>query len=110
MEISAVGWVLRFRRWLDVDLQQQYASLRNMLVGVALNDTRDTPKWKFTKSKPFTVNSMYKNSFKHSWKVRIPLMIKVWFRLIWHNATATKHNMKKKSGLVTILVDFVLKM
>jgi hypothetical protein len=35
-------------------------------------------------------------SFKHLWKSRKPLKIKIWFWLIWHNAIATKDNMKRR--------------
>jgi hypothetical protein len=36
-------------------------------------------------------------SFRHLWKSRIPLKIKVWLWLIWHNAIATKDNLLKRN-------------
>jgi hypothetical protein len=35
-------------------------------------------------------------SFKHLWKAKIPLKIKIWLWLIWHNAIATKNTMFAK--------------
>jgi len=35
-------------------------------------------------------------SFKHLWKAKIPLKIKIWFWLIWHNAIPSKDNMKRR--------------
>jgi hypothetical protein len=35
-------------------------------------------------------------SFKHLWKSKIPLKIKVWIWLIWHNAIATKDTMTER--------------
>jgi hypothetical protein len=49
-------------------------------------------------------HQMYKNlcsngvdqSFKHLWKAKLPLKIKIWLWLIWHNAIASKDNMSKR--------------
>jgi hypothetical protein len=73
---------------------------------VALNDTPDKPVWKYTKSGLFTVKSLYTKlssmgvdrSIKHFWKAKLPLKIKIWLWLIWHNAIASKDNMKKRLG------------
>jgi hypothetical protein len=50
----------------------------------------DIPVWDWTKSVQFTVKSVYKDLssagidryFKHLWKIKIPLKIKVWLWLI----------------------------
>jgi hypothetical protein len=73
---------------------------------VALNNTPDKPIWKFTKSSFFNVKSLYTKlssvgvdrSFKHLWKAKLPLKIKIWLWLIWHNAIASFDNMKKEDG------------
>jgi hypothetical protein len=36
-------------------------------------------------------------SFKHLWKSKISLKIKIWLWLIWHNAIATKDNLLKRN-------------
>jgi hypothetical protein len=97
-------WNLSFRRWLTVDLQEQMRELRNILCTVALSEEMDKPIWQCEKNGKFSVKSVYKNicsngvdrSFKHLWKAKIPLKIKIWLWLIWHNAIATKDNMLRR--------------
>jgi hypothetical protein len=106
IEMCDKNWNLTFRRWLEPMLQNQLGILRSQLFSVALNDTPDKPIWKYTKSGFFTVKSLYTNlssmgvdrSFKHPWKAKLPLKIKIWLWLIWHNAIASKDNMKKRLG------------
>jgi hypothetical protein len=58
----------------------------------------------WTKNGQFTVKFMYKGFpkagidifFKHLWKAKISLKIKVWLWLIWHNAIATKDTMGER--------------
>jgi hypothetical protein len=38
-------------------------------------------------------------SFRHLWKSKIPLKIKIWLWLIWHNAIATKDNLLERNCL-----------
>jgi hypothetical protein len=98
------NWRLSFRRWLSVDLQNQMRELNNILCTMALSSSKDKPIWKWTKNGKFSVKSVYKHlcsngldrSFKHLWKAKIPLKIKVWLWLIWHNAIASKDNMIKR--------------
>ena len=93
------------RRWLDTELQRQFAHMRSLLTSVALSSGRDAPKWRFTKTGKSMVKSLYDRlssvgldrSFKHLWKAKIPLKIKIWLWLIWHNAIATKDNMVKRN-------------
>jgi hypothetical protein len=85
-----------------VDLQEQLRYLRNILRIVALSAENDKPIWKWSKNGQF--KSMYMNicsngvdrTFKHQWKAKIPLKIKIWLWLIWHNAIATKDNMLRR--------------
>ena len=76
-----------------------------MLLPVEVNDEgEDTPIWVRNNEKKFTVKSVYNHlfdmyldrSFKHLWKGKIPLKIKIWFWLVWHNVIATKDNMIKR--------------
>jgi hypothetical protein len=48
-------------------------------------------------------------SFKHLWKAKIPLKIKVWLWLIWHNAIASKDNMIKRGWGEILNASFVIK-
>jgi hypothetical protein len=69
-----------------------------MLDTVNLFSGNDIPIWDWNKSAKFLVKFVYKDlssyridrSFKHLWKAKIPLKIKIWLWLIWHNAIATK--------------------
>ncbi|PNT70202.1 hypothetical protein BRADI_2g07627v3, partial [Brachypodium distachyon] len=96
---------LTFRRWLGPDLQLQLTKLHDLIWGVALNEERDRPKWKWSKSGIYTVKSMYEQLcnggrdrlFRHLWKAKLPLKIKIWLWLIWHNAIATKDNMIRRN-------------
>jgi hypothetical protein len=57
--------------------------------GCVENDT-DKPKWKYTKNGIFLVKSLYEKlsaigvdrSFKHLWKSKLPLKIKIWLWFI----------------------------
>jgi hypothetical protein len=61
----------------------------------------------------FSVKSLYKQlwsnevdgSFRHPWKSKIPLKIKVWQWLIWHNAIPRKDNMLKRNWTKTLFVN-----
>jgi hypothetical protein len=44
------------------------------------------------------------------WKSKIPLKIKLWLWLIWHDAIATKDNLLKRIGLVIPSANFVPQM
>lgn len=107
-------WHLNFRRWLDPILQMELNALHDRLWGVALNEEPDRPKWKWTKSGIYFVKSLYENlawggkdrSFRHLWKAKIPLKIRVWLWLIWHNAIATKDNMTKRNWVGDTICRF----
>jgi hypothetical protein len=81
---------------------------------VRLSQDKDTPRWKWSKNGKFTVKSVYKHlckngmdrSFKHLWKSKIPLKIKVWLWLIWHNAIATRDNLLKRNWTGDSLCQF----
>jgi hypothetical protein len=83
-------WRLSFRRWMSTNLQEQWDGLLNILNQGTLTDAMDRPIWKWTKNGQFTVKSLYKKlcknvidrSFKHLWKSKLPLKIKVWLWLI----------------------------
>jgi hypothetical protein len=103
-EAAARGWLFSYRRWLSADLIIQEAKLREKLDNVTLVPEDDIHVWDWTKSGLFTVKSVYKDisslgidrSFKHLWKSKIPLKIKVWLWLIWHNAIVTKDIMSER--------------
>lgn len=103
-ELAHRRWQLSFRRWLDEQAQDELRSLRDKLMEVGLNEQPDLPIWKWSKSEKFTVKPMYDmltntgptRSSTHLWKARIPLKIKIWLWLIWHNAIATKDNVERR--------------
>jgi hypothetical protein len=45
-------------------------------------------------------------SFEQLSKAKFPLKIKIWLWLIWHNAIATKDNMKKRGWVGNYLCQF----
>jgi hypothetical protein len=51
-------------------------------------------------------NNGIDRSFRHLWKSRIPLKIKIWLWLIWHNAIATKDNLIKRNWAGNLLCQF----
>lgn len=104
-EAAVVGWRFTYRRWLTPDLIIQEAGLLHLMNQVNLTQEKKSPRWKWSKSGKFTVKSVYKHvcrngmdrSFRHLWKSKIPLKIKVWLWLIWHNVIATKDNLLKRN-------------
>jgi hypothetical protein len=104
-DAAAHGWNFSFRRYLSPELTAQVHGLLGIVRQVNLSHERDRPVWKWTKNGIFSVKSMYNHlcrhgrarSFKHLWKSRIPLKIKIWLWLIWHNAIATKDNLLKRN-------------
>jgi hypothetical protein len=104
-EAAAMGWRFSYKRWLSPDLIIQEAGLSQLMTQTHLSQDNDSPRWKWSKKGNFTVKSVYKKisggvmdrSFRHLWKSRIPLKIKVWLWLIWHNAIATKDNLLKRN-------------
>jgi hypothetical protein len=45
-------------------------------------------------------------TFKHPWKSKISLKIKVWMWLIWHDAIATKDNLLKNNWQGNAICQF----
>jgi hypothetical protein len=104
VEAAGRGWLFTYRRWLSADLLIQDTKLRERVESISLVPEDDIPVWDWTKNGQFAVKSVYKDisnsgierSFKHLWKSKIPLKIKVWLWLIWHNAIATKNIMSER--------------
>jgi hypothetical protein len=69
--------------------------------------------WKCTKCGKFSDKSVYKHlcsngihrSFHHLWS-KIPLKIKIWLWLIWHNAISTKDNLIRRNWTRSPLCQF----
>jgi hypothetical protein len=100
-------WHFDYRRQLAPDIQIQLVRMRIMLDPIRLSDEEDIPIWDWTKNAQFSVKSVYKDlssfgidrSFKHLWKAKIPLKIKIWLWLIWHNSIPTKDTMIERGWL-----------
>jgi hypothetical protein len=103
-EAARRDWFFTYRRWLSAELLIQDGEMRDKLHRITLTQDNDCHVWDWIKNKQFTVKSVYKDlfsagidrSFKHLWKAKIPLKIKVWLWLIWHNAIATKDTMTER--------------
>jgi hypothetical protein len=87
------------------DLTVQVHGLLGIVRQTVLSQEKDKPFRKWTKNDIFSVKSMYKHlcmngtdrSFRHLWKSKIPLKIKTWLWLIWHNAIATKDKLLERN-------------
>jgi hypothetical protein len=83
----------------------QVHGLLEIVRQTVLTQGKDKRFWKWTKNVIYSVKSMYNHlcrnetdrSFKHLWKNKIQLKIKIWLWLIWHNAIATKDDLLKRN-------------
>jgi hypothetical protein len=113
-DAATLNWSFSFRRWMYPDLALQIHGLCHIVAQTVLNDEPDKPFWKWTKSGKFTVSSVYKHlcgcgmdrTFKHLRKSEIPLKIKVWLWIIWHDAIATKDNTLKRNWQGNAICQF----
>jgi hypothetical protein len=109
---AAMGWMFTFKRWLTPDLILQRDGLLSLLNQINNLSQEKDEKW--AKGGKFTVKSVYKHlcsneidrSFRHLWKSKIPLKIKIWLWLIWHNAIATKDNLIRRNWTGSPLCQF----
>jgi hypothetical protein len=92
---------IRFKVRLYGLIRDQWYELASKLNNVILSDDRDVPVWKWTKSKKFTVKSVYEfltkddcgNSFFRVWRSKLPEKIKIFMWLAEQKAVLTKDNM-----------------
>jgi len=99
------NWRLSFRRWLDARLQEQWRMLSDLFHSCALNDDEDSPIWRWEKTGLFSVKTIYSHLCSNEvgthhndiWNAKIPLKIKIWMWLIYHNAIQTKDNLLKRN-------------
>lgn len=107
------GWLMTCRRWFTNEQNRQLMKLRDFLDNVRLSQNDDGHIWLWNKKGRFTVKTMHAHisdvgpnrSFRHLWKAKLPLKIKIWLWLIWHNAIATKYNMVKRKWVGVLYVD-----
>jgi hypothetical protein len=112
---ASSGWQFTYRRWLSDDLQAQKIKLRELLDMITLVPEDDIPVWDWTKNVQFAVKSVYKDLssagidifFKHLWKTKIPLKIKVWLWLICVMPLLQKIPWLKEDGQEILDVSFV---
>jgi hypothetical protein len=70
---------------MDVDVVMQIHGPTQIMFLTILSEEPDKPFWKWAERGKFTVNSIYKHlcgcgldrTFKHQWKSKIPLKIKI---------------------------------
>jgi hypothetical protein len=104
-DAAAMNWNFSFRRWMTPDISVQIHELTQIMAQTVLTDEHDKPVWKWTKGGKFSVKSVYNHlcgngldkSFKHLWKSKIPLKIKIWLWVIWHNAISIKDNLLRRN-------------
>jgi hypothetical protein len=106
-EAAQKDWQFDYRRQLAPDIQIQLVGMRILLDPISLTNGEDIPIWDWNKNAQFSVKSIYKDlssyvidrSFKHLWKAKILLKIKIWLWMIWHNAIPTKDTMTERGWL-----------
>jgi hypothetical protein len=105
-DAAAMNWsFFSFRRWMTPDIALQIHGLTHIMAQTTLNNDPDKPFWKWTKVGNFSMKSVYDHlcgsgmdrTFKNLSKNKIPLKIKIWLWMIWHNAIATKDNLLKRN-------------
>jgi hypothetical protein len=85
LDAANMNWNFSFRRWMTPDIAWQIHGLNQIMSQTVLTDVQDKPYSKWTKSGKFSVKSVYNHlcsngmdrSFKHLWKSKIPLKIKI---------------------------------
>jgi hypothetical protein len=63
-EVTDRGWVVSFRNSLPPVIRHQWYMLAAHLNSIQLNNEKDRPIWKWTKSKKFSVKSVYEHLTK----------------------------------------------
>jgi hypothetical protein len=104
-EAAALNSRFSFKRWMAPDVAMQIHGLTQIMSQTNLSVEPNKPFWKWAKGGKFSVNSVYKplrgcgldRTFKHLRKIKIPLKIKIWLWLIWHDAVVTKDNLLKRN-------------
>jgi hypothetical protein len=102
---------LIFRRRLFGVGAKMLEDLKKDCEDYCLEDSKDMPSWILDK-KGFSVKSLYmkfkqntiRKSYWFIWKAKIPQRIKVFLWLILENKILSKENLKKKSGMVMLIV------
>ena len=102
--LSTIPLNVSFRRALIGDRLRKWIFLVTEVVTYSLNDQNDTFVWLLNKTKQFTVSSMYNNIMRNeglptsctSWKLKIPLKIKVFLCYLKQGIILTKDNLTKR--------------
>jgi hypothetical protein len=104
-DVAAAGWVIRFRIRLPPMLREMWYELAAHLNTIEMNGESDRPLWKWTKSKKFSVKSIYNhitrmdngNAYKSIWKTKIPEKVRIFMWLVAQKSILTKENMIKRN-------------
>jgi hypothetical protein len=98
------GWVIQFKIRLNGIIRDQWYDLARKLNNATLNDEDEIALWRWSKSKSFTVKSVYEhltsngsgNDYRSAWKARIPEKTKLFMWLVEHKSILTKDNMLRR--------------
>jgi hypothetical protein len=98
------GWVIQFKIRLNGIIRDQWYDLARKLNNATLNDEDEIALWRWSKSKSFTVKSVYEhltsngsgNDYRSTWKARIPEKTKLFMWLVEHKSILTKDNMLRR--------------
>lgn len=106
-------WSIPFKRSLGFEEFMRWENLKNDLLEVELNLNKDSVFWCFEKSGIVLVKSLYRNltfggvssrKFEKLWKSKLPLKVKIFFWLCFHDRIQTLDQLSKRGGKGTISV------
>ena len=93
-----------FRRALVGDKLRLWTKLVSLIVQVDLVESEDQFVWKISKNSVFSVRSMYRELMQDnsvpenliSWKIKVPLKIKIFMWYLKKGVVLTKDNLAKR--------------
>jgi len=107
MELKEVEWNLDLRRRLGIDEVAEWNELQEELELLVFSEEDDTVIWALEPSGKFSTKSLYR-FMKHSgnvdlrmtelWKVNLPLKIKIFLWMLWHDRVLTSEQLKIRKG------------
>jgi hypothetical protein len=102
-EMHEVNWDLELRRYLGQEEALELEELQEAVEVVQITDAKDELIWALEASSKFTSKSLYRlminpgevaTRMKDLWEVKMPLKIKVFLWMLWHNRVQTGEKLK----------------
>jgi hypothetical protein len=93
-DMHGIKWQLDFRRNLGSEEVLELEELMDILESVQIQDIEDIVTWALEPSGKFSSRSLYRlmtnpgevgTRMKEMWEVKIPLKIKIFLWMLWHD-------------------------